>query len=659
MSNSLPNETATFLQLLRNQFAGRDNPGRDGRFSSREDVFSSDLIQSNLVVENQASRFVETGRMESQYESALSQFAMNSVSPTDFIAAILPSTLEQADAQNIYPRIVINDTIGPAGSRDFASPFEAVAALAWGCTGTLIAPDVVIAARHCGGSAGDQVLFGPDSNNPIYTATVASVSIPAGNGSLLDGGDLELIFLTENVPSTVAEPMRLSENTDSLVGQAAVTVGYGFNGIGSQGHGFTSDDMRWGGTNIIDVYGTPAATSGTNIFSTDFDDGTSAANTIPGSDSTPLQFEATTAPGDSGGPLLVNQDGEWLIAGVLSGGTSPTSVYGDISWWTGVLPFRTQIENAGGEFGTSLPAEDDHADVIGVGATVLTFNEIPIARSAGVIGTEDDIDVFRFEILNDSRVIVDAVSIRNFDPFLTLYDSGGHQLAANNNKPGSLSSQAIMELSAGVYYAAVQSNDMASTGRYRIAVRHNGPQDDYGDKFNNASPFTLEPNGSTRLDGVVDRENDIDMLKFMADRSGEMVIRTKALSGGLNTILRIYDSNRQRIVANNNWNGTLDSRVSFNMDQGSTYYVQLAAAQATTGNYRIVAIPKTERSDPGRVTGIDLDMPSPAAVEELLVLKMLDSANRRQSNNMAAVDDLKSLTNYGPQPLGLIANGLG
>lgn len=658
MSKPLPNDNFYFLRTIKTQLTGQDDSDENGRFALREDSPPVDSIQSELLVERLDSQVINNQTTESRYESLFTRLELNQHSQPDVYSATLPSSMDDADAQNIYPRIVINDAIGPAGSRDFASPFEAVAALAWGCTGTLIAPNVVIAARHCGGTAGDQVLFGPDSTNPLYSAMVSSVLIPAGNGSLLDGGDLELIFLTDDVPSNVAAPMRLSENTNALIGQTAVTVGYGYNGIGSQGHGFTSDEMRWGGTNIIDVFGTPAGTSGTNIFSTDFDDGTPAANTIAGSDPTPLQFEATTAPGDSGGPLLVNQDGEWLIAGVLSGGTTPTSVYGDISWWTGVLPFRTQIENAGGEFGTSVPAEDDHADEIGPSATGLTFNELPIARSSGVIGVDEDIDVFSFEILHHSRVIVDAVAVRNFDPFLRLYNSGGTQLALNNNKPGSLSSQIIMELNAGLYYASVESNGMASTGNYRIAVRHNGPEDDFGDKFNNASPFALEPVGNTRLEGTVDTEFDIDMLRFVADRTGDIVIRTKALSGGLNTILRIYDSNHHRIAANNNWNGSLDSRVIFNMEQGNQYYVQLAAAQQTVGDYRLLAIPKTGSNNPGRATSVDLEMPTTNSVEDLLVLKMLQSADRIHPN-MVAVDELKSLTNYEPQPLGLIANSLG
>ena len=253
----------------------------------------------------------------------------------------------------VFPRIVINDAIGAVGSRDYAAPFDAVVSISVGCTGTLISANTVISARHCGISTNSSVSFGDNSNNPDATFGISAVSNPAGgnaNSSLLDGGDVSILTLSSNVPASVATPMRFIDATNDLVGLTAVTVGYGYNGVGSSGHGFTADGRRWGGENVIDAYGSPSAQNGSNIISTDFDDGSNGANTIGGSSSTPLEFEATTAPGDSGGPVLVDVNGEWVIAGVLSGGTTNTSVYGDISWWTGTAVYRSQIENAGGLF---------------------------------------------------------------------------------------------------------------------------------------------------------------------------------------------------------------------------------------------------------------------------------------------------------------------
>ncbi|MFK7770146.1 MAG: trypsin-like serine protease [Mariniblastus sp.] len=290
-----------------------------------------------------------------------------------------------------HERIVINDAIGPIGSQAYAAPFDAVVALALGCTGTLIAPDVVISARHCGAAPGGQILFGDNSNAPDFTATIATAVDPSGPGGLLDGGDFSILTLTADVPSTVATPMRLVDFTDELEGMVAATIGYGLNGVGSSGHEFSSDGFRWGGENIIDIYGAAGGNnSGANIISTDFDDGSNAANTL-GSDTTPLEFEATTAPGDSGGPILVQFGSEWVIAGVLSGGTSSTSVYGDISWWTGVAPFRAEIEAVGGVFAEGTVELDQESYIIG--ETLNAFVEDPGTGIGTVVFTSSSGDV--------------------------------------------------------------------------------------------------------------------------------------------------------------------------------------------------------------------------------------------------------------------------
>lgn len=254
-------------------------------------------------------------------------------------------------ASGVFPRIVINDAIGPAGSRAFAASFDAVVRVAGGCSGTLIADNVVLSARHCGVGAGDTIVFGENSNGGgIFSSTVQSSFLPEGNGSLLNGGDVAILTLTSPVPANIATPMRLIDETDALEGMVCAMAGYGFNGVGSSGHGNSSDGRRWGGENIIDVYGSPASSNGSNIISTDFDNGTGGANEISGSSPNPREFEATTAPGDSGGPVLVQIGDEWLIAGVLSGGTTGDSRFGDISWWTGTADFRSAIEARGGQF---------------------------------------------------------------------------------------------------------------------------------------------------------------------------------------------------------------------------------------------------------------------------------------------------------------------
>jgi hypothetical protein len=97
---------------------------------------------------------------------------------------------------------------------------------------------------------------------------------------------------------------------------------------------------------------TESSTTVGHLLKTDFDNPAGNTNTLAGDGSSPtmLTAEGTTDNGDSGGPLLLWDGDEWLIAGVLSGGNTPDSIYGDISTWTGVHHWRSEIIANGGEF---------------------------------------------------------------------------------------------------------------------------------------------------------------------------------------------------------------------------------------------------------------------------------------------------------------------
>jgi len=196
------------------------------------------------------------------------------------------------------------------------------------CTATLIAPNLLLTARHCvSPGGGDHVLCGEAVLGEPYPASafvatnaavptdgsaffrVTKVQVPV-QGEDTCGYDIALIVLAEVVPPHIAEPAIPRIDLEVVPGEAYTAVGYGEDETGAS----TGSRMRREGLSVACEPGS----CGSGVESTEF------------------RGEAGICSGDSGGPAL---DATGKVVGVVSRGSEDcgTPVYGTVTAWRGFL----------------------------------------------------------------------------------------------------------------------------------------------------------------------------------------------------------------------------------------------------------------------------------------------------------------------------------
>jgi hypothetical protein len=296
----------------------------------------------------------------------------------------------------------------------------------------------------------------------------------------------------------------------------------------------------------------------------------------------------------------------------------------------------------------------------GLGDTFATATELDLDASgsqvvAGTIDEPGGANFFRF--LADKT---ELLTIRLFaapgsrlDTFLIMFTDSQSSIALNDDSDVALTttgeldhvidrnSRIEREVIAGKTYYFEAASAGSSTGSYSLAL--STTTDDYGDKIGDSfsmadptdpvSPFPVQEiafsssHSATQL-GNIDMPGDLDAFQFTSPTAGLLTVSQQATPGGsLDSQLFAFDSSRQPLASNNDFYGTYNSLVQFNVAAGQTYFLKAGAYGASTGAYILTLSSAPQSSAPGH------------SFATAIMLAVSSSGPTRQADQIVATGD--------------------
>jgi hypothetical protein len=130
----------------------------------------------------------------------------------------------------------------------------------------------------------------------------------------------------------------------------------------------------------------------------------------------------------------------------------------------------------------------------------------------------------------------------------------------------------------------LESDETNNATRIKITLGP-PPADDFPNTFAEATPVPLSKTGTGTQAGRLDSQGDVDMFSFIAPRKGKVKITQVATGGGLDSFLRVYNSDEQQIAQDDDGAGNMNSKVRIKVTKGQKYYVAASGFNGDMGQY--------------------------------------------------------------------------
>lgn len=222
----------------------------------------------------------------------------------------------------------------------------------------------------------------------------------------------------------------------------------------------------------------------------------------------------------------------------------------------------------------------------------------------GAIELTEDNDWYRVNLVAGTQYTFDLRGSATgggtlFDPFLALRALNGDILQSNDNNGTNADSRiTFTATTTGTYYLDASAATNAQTGSFTLVITGQtgsggGGGGGGGDDFagNTSTTGTVAINGSRTGNIEVAGDRDWFRVTLTAGTEYTFNLRGQSSSGGTlsDTILTLRDAAGNQIAVNDDFGGSLDSRIVFTATSSGTFYLDAAGYSTNTGTYTISA----------------------------------------------------------------------